>query len=143
MKLTLSCAALVLGVGMIAAVPAMAQDDAAAPAAEAHHGHKKGGPVAAALADLTLTPDQQKTVDAAQADAQTKMKALHDDTTTDPKAKRKQGMDIQKDETDKVRAALTDDQKTQFDAKIADARAKMKAKHDAAGGDAAAPAATN
>ena len=133
-KTMLTLAAAVLGAGM-AAVPAFAQD--AAPPAAAHGGGHRANPMTAATANLALTPDQQKTVDAAQADAMTKMKALRDDTSTDQTAKRKQMMQIQKDSMDKVRAVLTDDQKTKFDANIAQAREQAKAQHG--GGEGAAP----
>jgi protein CpxP len=55
-------------------------------------------------------------VKAIDADAMTQMKALREDTSVAEPDKRAKMMDIHKTSQDKIRALLTEDQKTKFDA---------------------------
>jgi Spy/CpxP family protein refolding chaperone len=69
---------------------------------------------------LNLTPDQVTQVKAIDADTWKQAKALQDDTSvTDKRAKM---MEIHKASQDKIRALLTDDQKTKYDALQAEMR---------------------
>ena len=65
---------------------------------------------------LNLTPDQVTQVKAIDADTMTQMKLLRSDTSLTPDEKKPKMMDIHKAAQDKIRALLTDDQKTKFDA---------------------------
>ena len=75
---------------------------------------------------------QVKAIDASEHD---QMRALHQDTTTAPADKRAKMMAIHQDSTTKVRALLTDDQKTKFDAM----QAKMKDRLEEHQGEQGAP----
>jgi Spy/CpxP family protein refolding chaperone len=73
---------------------------------------------------LNLTPDQVAQVKAIDADTMTQMKALREDTSAAGPDKRAKMMDIHKASQDKIRALLTDDQKTKFDALQAQSRGR-------------------
>jgi hypothetical protein len=92
-------AMLLVGGALLTMLPALAQDTSTPPppppagaTAPEGRGHGRGGPVAAALAQMNLTPDQQKVARDAQMDSMTKMKALRDDTTLDQKDRRSSSM---------------------------------------------------
>jgi Spy/CpxP family protein refolding chaperone len=126
----LRVAVLALGATALSALPAMAQDPSAPPPPQDQAGpeHGRGGPggmgqggmrgnqVDFLTRKLNLTPDQVTQVKAIDADAMTQMKALHEDTSIAGPDKRAKMMDIHKTSQDKIRALLTDDQKTKFDA---------------------------
>jgi protein CpxP len=65
---------------------------------------------------LNLTADQVTQVKAIDDDSRKQMRALREDTSTPGSDKRDKMMDIHKASQDKIRAVLTDDQKTKFDA---------------------------
>jgi Spy/CpxP family protein refolding chaperone len=65
---------------------------------------------------LNLTPDQVTQVKAIDTDSWNQMKALREDTATAGQDKRAKMMDIHKASQDKIRALLTPDQQTKFDA---------------------------
>ncbi len=65
---------------------------------------------------LNLTPDQVTQVKAIDADTMKQAKALRSDTSIAGHDKRSKMMDIHKASQDKIRAILTDDQKTKYDA---------------------------
>ena len=71
---------------------------------------------------LNLTPDQVTQVKAIDADTWKQAKALREDTTTADADKRTKMMEIHKASQDKIRALLTDDQQTKFDAMQAEMR---------------------
>ncbi len=75
---------------------------------------------------LSLTPDQVTQVKAIQADNETQMQGIHSDTSLQPADKHAKMMDLHKSENDKVRALLTDDQKTKFDAMQAQRQNHMR-----------------
>jgi len=71
---------------------------------------------------LNLTPDQVTQVKAIDADTWKQAKAVQDDTSIAGPDKRTKMMEIHKASQDKIRALLTDDQKTKFDALQAEMR---------------------
>jgi Spy/CpxP family protein refolding chaperone len=79
-------------------------------------GGMRGNQVEFLTKKLNLTPDQVTQVKAIDADTMTQMKALREDTSVSGPDKRAKMMDIHKASQDKIRALLTDDQKTKFDA---------------------------
>jgi Spy/CpxP family protein refolding chaperone len=85
---------------------------------------------------LNLTPDQVTQVKAINDDARKQMMALREDTSIAQADKRAKMMDIQKASQDKIRALLTDDQKTKFDALQAQMRER---RGDHGGGDGPPP----
>jgi Spy/CpxP family protein refolding chaperone len=118
----LRVAVLAIGVTALSALPAMAQDPSAPPpppqgqAGPEHGGQGRGNQVEFLTKKLNLTPDQVTQVKAIDADTMTQMKALREDTSVAGPDKRAKMMDIHKASQDKIRALLTDDQKTKFDA---------------------------
>jgi Spy/CpxP family protein refolding chaperone len=118
----LRVAVLAIGATALSAQPAMAQDSSAPPpppqgqAGPEHGGQGRGNQVEFLTKKLNLTPDQVTQVKAIDADTMTQMKALREDTSVSGPDKRAKMMDIHKASQDKIRALLTDDQKTKFDA---------------------------
>jgi Spy/CpxP family protein refolding chaperone len=118
----LRVAVLAIGATALSALPAMAQDSSAPPpppqgqAGPEHGGQGRGNQVEFLTKKLNLTPDQVTQVKAIDADTMTQMKALREDTSVSGPDKRAKMMDIHKASQDKIRALLTDDQKTKFDA---------------------------
>jgi protein CpxP len=134
----LRVAVLAIGATVLSALPAMAQDPPAPPQGQA--GSEHGGPggpggmrgnqVEFLTKKLNLTPDQVTQVKAIDADTMSQMKALREDTSVAGPDKRTKMMDIHKASQDKIRALLTDDQKTKFDA----LQAQMKERRGNRGG---------
>ena len=75
---------------------------------------------------LNLTPDQVTQVKAIEDDSRKQMMTLREDTSIAGADKRAKMMDIHKAAQDKVRALLTDDQKTKYDALQAEMRERME-----------------
>ncbi len=75
---------------------------------------------------LDLTADQVTQVKAIDADTSSQMKALHEDTTVAGADKRAKMMDIHKASQAKIRALLTPDQQTKFDALQAEMRERRE-----------------
>jgi periplasmic protein CpxP/Spy len=129
-KTILRVAFLALGATALSTLPAMAQDPSAPPPPpQDQAGPRHGGPggmggnqVEFLTKKLNLTPDQVTQVKAIDADAMNQMKALREDTSVAGPDKRAKMMDIRKASQDKIRALLTDDQKTKFDALQAQTR---------------------
>ncbi|WP_263368407.1 Spy/CpxP family protein refolding chaperone [Edaphobacter bradus] len=121
-------AALALVFSLLCAMPLMAQDTAPPPGLP-QAGHR-GGPgmgehnLKFLTEQLNLTPDQVSQVKAIDDNTMSQMKALRDDTSLSPADRHAKMMDLHKASQDKIRALLTDDQKTKYDA----LRAEMKAK---------------
>ena len=88
---------------------------------------------------LNLTPDQVTQVKAIDDDAMQQAKAVRDDTSMAKADRRAKMMDIRKAAQDKVRAVLTDDQKTKYDAMQAEMQAKMKERRQGAAPSEASP----
>jgi protein CpxP len=119
----LRVAILAIGATALSTLPAMAQDPSAPPPPQDQAGPRQGGPggmrgnqVEFLTKKLNLTPDQVTQVKAIDADAMSQMTALREDTSIAGPDKRAKMMDIHKTSQDKIRALLTDDQKTKFDA---------------------------
>jgi len=66
--------------------------------------------------ELNLTPDQVTQIKGINADTDKQMMALRNDTSTAPIDKREKMMAIRKESQTKIRAVLTDEQKTKWDA---------------------------
>jgi len=122
-RLILSVAVLALGMAALSALPAMAQDPSAPPPPPQGQGGPRGGgrgmqghQIEFLTRKLNLTPDQVTQVKAIDADTWKQAKAMREDTTIADADKRTKMMDIHKASQDKIRALLTDDQKTKFDA---------------------------
>jgi len=90
---------------------------------------------------LNLTPDQVTQVQAIDDDARKQVIALREDTSTAQADKRAKMMDIHKASQDKIRALLTDDQKTKFDALQAEMRDRMQNRRGGYGTPPAPPSA--
>jgi Spy/CpxP family protein refolding chaperone len=75
---------------------------------------------------LNLTSDQVTQVKAIDDDARKQFMALREDTSIAGADKRAKMMEIHKASQDKIRALLTDDQKTKYDALQAEMRDRMQ-----------------
>jgi protein CpxP len=118
----LRVAVLAIGATALSALPAMAQDPSAPPPQDqagprqGGQGGMRGNQVEFLTKKLNLTPDQVTQVKAIDADAMTQMRALREDTSVTPDEKKPKMRAIHQASQDKIRALLTDDQKTKFDA---------------------------
>jgi protein CpxP len=127
----LRVAILAIGVTVLSTLPAMAQDPSAPPPPQGQAGPERGGPgrgnqVEFLTKKLSLTPDQVTQVKAIDEDTGKQMKALREDTSVAQQDKRAKMMDIHKAAQGKIRALLTDDQKTKFDALQTEMRGHMR-----------------
>src|ERR1700694_1720566 len=84
---------------------------------------------------LNLTPDQVTQVKGVFAESDQQLKALRDDTSIANADKRSKMMSLMQDRHAKVKAVLTDDQKTKFDAM----QAKMRERREDKRGEDAPP----
>ena len=117
--------------GVLCAVPMMAQDAApTAPPSQGQMGPRGRGMEGRQLEMLTkrlnLTTDQQTQVKAIDEDTGKQMMTVRNDTALSQDDKRSKMMDIRKASQDKIRAILTDDQKTKYDALQAEMKERMK-----------------
>jgi len=119
-KAILQVAIFALGLTVLSALPAMAQDPAPPPPLPGQggprHGGMRGNQVDFLTKQLNLTPDQVTQVKAIDEDTWKQMKALREDTSVAGPDKRAKMMDIHKASQDKIRGLLTADQQTKFDA---------------------------
>jgi protein CpxP len=141
-KAGMQAAMLALCTGALCTMPMMAQDTTPPAAPQGQMGRGRGGPgmgnqVEMLTKKLNLTPDQVTQVKAIDADTMKQVDALRSDTSLSRDDRRSKMMDIHKASTDKIRALLTDDQKTKFDAMQAEMQEKMKERRQ--GGDAPPP----
>jgi Spy/CpxP family protein refolding chaperone len=83
---------------------------------------------------LNLTPDQVTQVKAIEDDSRKQMMALRSDTSLTPDEKKPKMRSIHQASQDKIRALLTDDQKTKYDALQAEMRERMENRHGGPGG---------
>jgi periplasmic protein CpxP/Spy len=126
MKIAAIPATLLFSAGLLCAGPVFAQTDAPPPtpaqadgAPPPPMGHHRGGPehrVEMLQHSLNLSPDQTTQVKALLDDERSKMEALHGNTALAPEDRRTQMMAVRQDTNTKVRALLTPDQVTKFDA---------------------------
>jgi len=113
--------------GVLCALPVMAQDTAPAASAQGAEGHGRRGDSTAMLTKaLNLTTDQQTQVKSINDDTRSQMMAVRNDTSLSQDDKRSKMMDLHKSSNDKIRAVLTDEQKTKFDAMQAKMQERMK-----------------
>lgn len=124
-------AALAFSGAMLFALPVMAQDTAPqGPPPGGHMGPRGAGMQEHQLEMLTkklnLTPDQVTQVKAIDADTRTQSQAVWSDTSLSQSDKRAKMMDIHKASSDKIRALLTPDQQTKYDALQAEMKAKAQ-----------------
>jgi len=75
---------------------------------------------------LSLTADQQTAIKQIQADSTAKMEALHTDTSTPREQKHDKAMQMMTDRQTAIRAVLTADQQTKYDAMTAEMKEHMK-----------------
>lgn len=109
--------------------PATTQNDEAGPHHGERHGERDERRIEHMTKALNLTPDQVTQVKAIDASAHDQMRALHEDTATAPADKRAKMMAIHEDSTTKVRAVLTDEQKSKFDAMEARRKEHREERH--------------
>ena len=124
-------AALAFSGAILFALPVMAQDTAPqGPPPGGHMGPRGAGMQEHQLDMLTkklnLTPDQVTQVKAIDADTRTQSQAVWSDTSLSQADKRAKMMDIHKASSDKIRALLTPDQQTKYDALQAEMKAKAQ-----------------
>lgn len=144
-KTLLQVAVLTIGIIALIALPVMAQDTSAPtspppPPQEQAGPHGRGGPggmrgdqVKFLTQKLDLTADQVTQVKAIDEDAQKQSKAVREDTSIAGPDKRAKMMDIHKAAQDKIRALLTPDQQTKFDALQAQMRERRGNRGDGDG----------
>jgi Spy/CpxP family protein refolding chaperone len=134
-RYVLRVAVLAIGVTALSALSAMAQDPAAPPPPPppGQAGPGRGGPggmrgnqVDFLTKQLNLTPDQATQVKAIDADSMKQMSAVREDTSVAQQDKRAKMMDIRKASQGKIRALLTPDQQTKFDALQTEMRDRMR-----------------
>jgi periplasmic protein CpxP/Spy len=118
----------------LSAAPVMAQDPATPPAQQDQGGPgggmRGGRQVEMLTKNLNLTPDQVTQVKAIDDDQMKQMTAVRNDSSLQQADRRQKMMDIRKAGQDKIRAILTDEQKTKYD----DMLAKMQARRGQGGG---------
>lgn len=120
--------------GALCAIPMLAQDPAPASPPSGQMGPMGGGmgrmggrgQVEMLTQRLSLTADQQTQVKAINEDSMKQMMALRNDTALSQDDRRSKMMDVRKASQDKIRAILTDEQKTKYDAMLAEMRERMK-----------------
>lgn len=130
--LTLACAT------GLAAAPMLAQEPAAQappPAQQGPHGGwegRRGGErqLEHLTKALKLTPDQVTQIKAIEDDGRQQMMALHQDTATPQADKRAKMMSLHQAQEIKLKAVLTDDQKTKYDALQAKMRERREEHRD-------------
>jgi Spy/CpxP family protein refolding chaperone len=137
-KAILQVAIFALGLTVLSALPARAQDPSAPPPPPPgqggpRHGGMRGNQVDFLTKQLNLTPDQVTQVKAINEDTWKQMKALREDTSVAGPDKRAKMMDIHKASQDKIRGLLTADQQTKFDALQAQMRERRE-RHGGPGG---------
>jgi protein CpxP len=125
----MQAAVLALCTTALSTVPMMAQDTTT-PAQTQGGGGQGGGRMSPErqlemmTTQLSLTPDQVTQVKAINDDTTKQTTALRGDSSLDQDARRAKMMDIRKASQTKIRALLTDDQKTKYDAMVAQQAAR-------------------
>lgn len=145
----MQAATLALCTTILCAMPLMAQDTTPPPPPHDHMGpmggHDGSGKMhehqlAMLTKELNLTPDQVTQVKTIQDDTMKQAMALRDDTSIAKADKRQKMMDIHNAAQEKIRAVLTDEQKTKYDALQAQMRERMKERREShEGGTGSAP----
>jgi protein CpxP len=120
---------LALGVTTLGVLPALAQDAPPPPPGQGgppHGGGMRGNQVEFLTKKLNLTPDQVTQVKAIDEDTMKQAKAVQEDTSLAGPDKRAKMMDIHKTAQGKIRALLTPDQQTKYDALQAEMRERQQ-----------------
>ncbi|WP_198152102.1 hypothetical protein [Granulicella tundricola] len=119
----------------VAQQPAENQPSLPTEARQGGRGGQMGGPrqVEMLTKQLSLTDDQVTKLKAIDADGMQQMQALRADTATPQEEKRPKMMAIRQAQETKIKAMLTDEQKTKYDAMIARMR-ERRAEGDGPGG---------
>ncbi|MBS1800737.1 MAG: hypothetical protein JSS95_13030 [Acidobacteria bacterium] len=128
--------------GALCAVPVLAQDAAPASPPQGQMGPRGGGRMEGRQLEmltkrLNLTADQQTQVKAIDEDTSKQMMAVRNDTSLSQDDRRSKMMTIRKASQDKIRGILTDDQKTKYDALLAEQQQRMRGRGQ--GGEAPPP----
>ncbi|HEY6376572.1 MAG TPA: Spy/CpxP family protein refolding chaperone [Edaphobacter sp.] len=144
-KAGMQAAILAVCTSALLTMPMRAQDTTPPAPPQGQMGRGRGGPgmggnqVEFLTSKLNLTPDQVTQVKAIDADSMKQASAVRDDTSLAQADRRTKMMDIRKASTDKIRAILTDDQKTKYDALQAEMQEKMKERRQGGGPPPAPP----
>ena len=126
----------------LCAVPMMAQDNPAPQQQDqaGPQGGRQGGAgreehqIASMTKKLNLTPDQVTQVKAIDDDTRQQMMALRNDSSATGADRHAKMMAIHQASQDKVRAVLNDDQKTKYDAMLAEMKARRESREGGQGG---------
>lgn len=144
-KAGMQVAMLAVCTGALWTMPMMAQDTTPPPPPQGQMGRGRGGPgmggnqVEFLTSKLNLTPDQVTQVKAINADTMKQMSAVREDTSLAQADRRTKMMDIRKASLDNLRAILTDDQKTKYDALQAEMQERMRERGQGGGPPPPAP----
>lgn len=142
-KAGVQAALLALCTSALCTMPIMAQDTTPPPPPQGqmrgHGGPGMGDQVEFLTKKLNLTPDQVTQVKAIDADTMKQASAVRNDSSLSRDDMRAKMMDIHKASQDKIRALLTDEQKTKYDALQAEMQQRMKERRQG-GGDTPPPA---
>jgi periplasmic protein CpxP/Spy len=125
----------------LSALPTMAQEPTASPSPQGGHGgpgQREEHQIEFLTKKLNLTPDQVTQVKAIDDDSRAQAMAVRNDSSVAQADKRAKMMDIHKASQDKIRAVLTDDQKTKYDALLAQMQ-ERRANHEGGSGAPAPP----
>ena len=141
-KRMMRTAILALCTTALGTLPMLAQDNSAPATTQDQagpQGGRRGGPggVEFLTRQLNLTPDQVTQVKTINEDTRKQSEAVRNDSSIAGTDKRSKMMDIRKASEDKIRAVLTDDQKTKYDALLAQMRARRE--QNGQGGAPASP----
>lgn len=135
---------LALGSALIAA-PLLAQDAGTPPPPQQqqqpmqgdmqgmHHGNMHGmhnGNMQHMKRELNLTDDQVNQINQIHEQGRDQMKSLHNDTSMKQEDRREKMKDLRKDEHEKVRAVLNDEQKEKFDKMMATRKEHHEKMHE-------------
>ncbi|GGA64259.1 hypothetical protein GCM10011507_14840 [Edaphobacter acidisoli] len=130
-KQMMGAATLALSTALLCSMPLVAQDNSAPPPPAAQdnagpppQGRRGGGErdLKRMTKELNLSSDQVSQIKAFNEDSRKQMMALRDDSSLSQDDRRSKMMDIRKASQDKIRGVLNDDQKTKYDAMLADRR---------------------
>jgi periplasmic protein CpxP/Spy len=123
----------------VSTIPMLAQDPPAPAAQQGMRGGRGGNQVEMLTKRLDLTPDQVTQVKAIDDDQMKQSAAVRNDSSLEQDARRSKMMDIRKASQDKIRAVLTDDQKTKYDALLEEMKNRQGQRGGGGGGAAAPP----
>jgi protein CpxP len=147
-KPIMQAAILALCTTALSTMPMVAQDNSAPPQQQDQagpQGGRHGGPgreehqIEFLTKKLSLTPDQVTQVKAIDDNARQQSMAVRNDSSIAQPDRRAKMMDIHKASQDKIRAVLTDDQKTKYDAMQAQMQERRQNREGGQGAPAPAP----